>query len=71
VHQFEARGVPLVEFLHPLSHAHPNRELCAKSDAIVIWNIFPTALLSRKEEGMMGGKADNHLPPKTSDHLPK
>ena len=34
------------------------------------WTYFLSALFSREEEGMMGGKADKHLPPNASDHLP-
>ena len=31
---------------------------------------FLETLPSREEEGMMGGKADKHLPPRSRDHLP-
>jgi hypothetical protein len=34
------------------------------------WTYFLFALFSREEEGMMGGKADKHLPPNAGDHLP-
>jgi hypothetical protein len=32
---------------------------------------FLPALPSRKKEGMMGGKADKHLPPESRNHLPQ
>jgi hypothetical protein len=32
---------------------------------------FPHCLLSGEEEGMMGRKADKHLPPNACNHLPQ
>jgi hypothetical protein len=32
------------------------------------WTYFLFALFSREEEGMMGGKADKHLPPNAGAH---
>jgi hypothetical protein len=41
-------------FLHPLSHANPNRERCAKIGAIVMCNTFPISLAFSKRRGYAG-----------------
>lgn len=67
---FPAGVGPLEVFLHPLSHAHSNCEGCARIGALTYGTYFLSALPSRVEGGMMGGKADNDLPPSAHDHRP-